>query len=66
MTQAEQILRELRRGPLTAADAIHRLNIYRLAARIGELRDAGHQIFSLRVDQGGKKFAKYKLVREAR
>lgn len=66
MSQNELILRELRRGPLTAADAIHRLNVYRLAARIQELRDAGHKIFSLRVDHNGKHVARYKLVKEAR
>lgn len=43
-TQAEWILDALKRGPLTALDALDGCNCFRLAARIADLRQAGHEI----------------------
>jgi hypothetical protein len=44
MTQTAQILEMLKRGPVTAMDALNTCNCFRLAARIKDLRDAGHEI----------------------
>lgn len=43
-TQAEWILDALKRRPLTALDALDGCNCFRLAARIADLRQAGHHI----------------------
>ena len=44
MSQTQQILEMLRRGPVTAMDALQHCNCFRLAARIADLRQAGHPI----------------------
>ena len=46
--------------PMTA---LRHLGIYRLAARIKDLRDHGHEIITDRV--GEKRIANYKLIKEA-
>lgn len=44
-TQCDRILRHLREiGPITQADAIREYGCFRLAARIADLRKAGHVI----------------------
>lgn len=44
MSQTAWILEALKRGPLTALDALDGCNCFRLAARIADLRQAGHHI----------------------
>lgn len=44
MTQAEWILAALKKGPVSALDALNGCNCFRLAARISDLRQAGHHI----------------------
>lgn len=44
MTQTAWVLSALQQGPLTPLDALHCGGIFRLAARIKELRDAGYDI----------------------
>jgi hypothetical protein len=63
MTQNEQILAALKRGPLTQADAVERFQCYRLAARILELRERGYPIAAERVVANGTQFARYRLAR---
>ena len=46
--------------PMTA---LRHLGIYRLAARIKDLRDSGHEIITDRV--GEKRIAQYTLIKEA-
>lgn len=56
MTQTEIILEVLRRGEgLTAADALYRYGIGRLASRICELRKASYPILSIRT-QGTNRY----------
>lgn len=62
MTQTEHILAELQRGPLTPLDALERCGCLRLAARISDLKAAGHTILTERVSANGKTFAQYRLV----
>jgi len=49
MTQNERIEKALRKGPLTRLDAINRLGVLNLWARVAELRQRGLRIKSERV-----------------
>ena len=62
MTQTEAILKllEERPGGVTSLDALNVVGSFRLAARIRELREAGHHIET--VDENGH--GRYRLVRE--
>lgn len=62
MTQAAQILEALKRGRvLTPLDALHEFGCFRLAARVGELRDAGYRVVTTTRSQNGKRYAEYRL-----
>jgi hypothetical protein len=43
-TQTQWILAKLKQGPITAIDALEGCGCFRLAARIADLRQAGHNI----------------------
>ena len=43
-TQTQWILARLQQGPVTAMDALEGCGCFRLAARIADLRQAGHHI----------------------
>ena len=61
--QSTRILRYLKRGnSITPVSALSRFKCMRLAARIGDLRDAGHRISSRVTRRGGKRFASYSLA----
>ncbi len=65
-TQTEWILDALKRGPLTALDALDGCNCFRLAARIADLRQAGHEIKTEnRTLANGKTIAVYHLKESA-
>ena len=54
------VLRHLRAGKrITAYEAVQRYGIYRLAARINDLRKAGHDIKSEDVRDGSRNWAVY-------
>ena len=61
--QARTVLRHLARGKtITAWEALGVYRIFRLAARILELRDAGHDIITDRKkDATGKWYGEYRL-----
>ena len=67
MTQCEQILRHLRQeGSITQREAARRYEIYRLAARIYDLRRQGHQIEKeMETSDTGKSYARYYLNQPA-
>ena len=62
MSQTQKILRALQTRPLTQADAIDLCRCYRLAARINDLRAAGHNIITETIEHDGIRFARYHLV----
>ena len=66
MSQSQQVLEHLRSGNLTAMEAFGRYGTFRLAARIADLRQAGHIIdtHTLRL-HNGKRVACYSLIKEA-
>ena len=61
--QSTRILSYLKRGnSITPVSAMSRFRCMRLAARIADLRDAGHRISSRIMRRGGKRFASYSLA----
>jgi len=62
-TQAGKILDHLtHRGPITAMDALNHYGCFRLAARIKDLRNEGHDIKSeTTTTPAGSTIAKYSL-----
>ena len=65
MTQTEWILARLQSGPITAMDAFDGCGCFRLAARIADLRKAGHNITTTTIEtQNGKHIAQYQLVNQ--
>lgn len=67
-TQNEVVLSKLRKGPLTAYEALQHYGISRLAARVCDLRAMGYEIRSQRVEApsryGVAKVASYSLVED--
>jgi hypothetical protein len=63
MTQNDQILKHLKNGPITPMEALNDYGCFRLASRINDLKNAGHNIVTDMVEQDGKRFAKYRLKR---
>ena len=62
MTQTEQILDMLKRGPITPLDAIQQANCLRLGARIYDLKRLGHKIIKEPFHTpSGKTVARYHL-----
>ena len=64
MTQTETILAHLQAGEsITPLDALRDYGCFRLAARIKDLRDAGHDVQMVLEGDGEKKWARYSLRR---
>jgi hypothetical protein len=59
-----EVLTRLEQHPLTPKDAL-RFGVYRLAARVFELREAGHEIATVWEDDGERRYARYYLIRHA-
>lgn len=63
-SQNKMILAFLQRGKwITPLKALYNLGVYRLAARIRDLKDEGHNIKSEMVYEHPIKFARYKLIK---
>ena len=64
--QVKQVMDHLRKGlTLTAKEARIMFRCDRLAARIQDLRDAGHDIHTTMETGGRKRWARYSLIKEA-
>ena len=62
MTQTQQILKHLEKGnKLTSLEALSLFACFRLAARVQELRDVGHEVKSQLIMINGKRIAEYWL-----
>ncbi|HEY4357979.1 MAG TPA: helix-turn-helix domain-containing protein [Acidobacteriaceae bacterium] len=60
MTQTQQVADHLKRhNAITPMEALRRYGIFRLAARINELRKARISIVTTMVTRGGKTYARY-------
>ena len=66
-SQNAAILNHLKKvGPITPMEALDRYGCFRLAARIYELRQKGHDISMLKIQVGTNKYvARYTLVMSA-
>ena len=62
MSQTEQLLAALKRGPVTPLDALRDFGCFRLAARVEELRKSGFNVVTEMAEANGKRFARYRLV----
>lgn len=60
-SQTDAVLARLRRGPLTALQALSELGCFRLSARCWDLRQRGHKIDSRLVVRRGKHVSEYWL-----
>ena len=63
MTQNDLILGMLRRDPVTPFDALQEAGCFRLAARVRDLRDMGHEIHTDIRTAEGKRYAVYTLIK---
>ncbi len=64
MTQNEKVLQRLRDGERVTAKAVAvMLDVWRLSARIAELRAQGHDIETEMVTNGRVRYARYRLVK---
>lgn len=62
MTQEAAVLRHLKEhGNITAYEALLEYGIFRLAARVYNLRLSGHDIATVMIDSQDKRFARYVL-----
>jgi len=61
MSQESQILSHLKRQSITPMQALKLYGVFRLAARINDLRMKGHRIEMAWVRHNGKRYARYYL-----
>ena len=60
MSQTSQILKHLKSGKkLTAIQALEKFGCFRLAARIGEIKEIGVDVKKHTIEKNGKRFAQY-------
>lgn len=65
MTQRQAILKRLRKGWTTGLEALHAAGTMKLATRVSELRRDGYVVVDRWVEQGGKRFKSYRIVKAA-
>lgn len=64
--QARRVLKHLERRSITPLEALGVYGIFRLAARIWEIREAGFNVLTTyRTDNKGKQYASYTLTGRA-
>jgi len=61
MNQNDQVLKLLKQGPVTPLDALQKAGVFRLAARVWDLRSKGHSIVTDLITKGDKTYAQYRL-----
>lgn len=61
MSQNKELLSRLKKGPVTPLTALNELGIFRLSARVLELKGMGHTINTKLIKKNGKRFAEYSL-----
>jgi Helix-turn-helix domain len=64
--QNAMVFEHLRSAAITPREALDLYGIFRLAARVFDLRQAGHEIITLRVrNSEGNSYAEYHMTRQA-
>lgn len=62
MSQTQAILDHMKRGEsITPMDALRLYGCFRLAARVADLRESGHNIERQLIRKDGKTYAEYRL-----
>lgn len=61
--QKSLIIKQLRKGWTTGLDALRTSGSMKLATRVSELRRDGYTVLDKWVEQGGKRFKAYRLVK---
>jgi hypothetical protein len=64
MSKTNQVLMHLQKKPITSWEAIMKYRVTRLADVVFKLKQRGHNIVTLMVDDGEVRFARYYLVKE--
>lgn len=66
MSQTQTVLKHLQTHEhITPLEAIGLYGVYRLAARVNDLRNAGHKILTdMQVDPRGRPYARYRLLKQ--
>ena len=60
--QEKQILEHLKQRPITPLEALNKYGVFRLSARIMNLRRLGYPIETKLITRGEKRFAEYSLT----
>lgn len=63
MTQRESIVKRLQRGWTTGLQALNDCGTMKLATRVSEMRRDGLNVIDKWVEQGGKRFKAYRLIK---
>ena len=64
--QNQLVLDHLRTRSITPREALYHYGVFRLAARIFDLRQMGHEIITMRVEnEYGNSYAEYHLIKLA-
>lgn len=63
MNQTQSLLKHLKQRPITPLEALNKLDIFRLSARVKDLKYLGHTIITTLINKGGKRFAQYRLIK---
>lgn len=63
MTQRESIVKRLKRGWTTGLEALNDCGTMKLATRVSEMRRDGLNVIDKWVEQGGKRFKAYRLLK---
>ena len=61
MSHNQQIIKHLKKKSITPMEALQLYGCFRLAARINDLRKAGHKIETILMQDADRRYAKYKL-----
>ena len=63
LSQRQLIIKRLKKGWCTGLEALESASTMKLATRVSELRRDGFTVIDKWVEQGGKRFKSYKLVK---
>lgn len=63
MSQHDQIIKRLRKGWCTGLQALYACGTMKSSSRVSDLRREGYVILDKQVEQGGKRYKSYRLVK---
>jgi len=68
MTQRTDIVKRLRRGWCTGLQALHSCGTMKLATRVGEIKSeligTGYEVIDRWIEENGKRFKSYRIVKK--